>query len=79
MILLDPILGLRRLNRLPLHIGRRVGASLPQRADVVDHVPGTAAGAPAGRGTWMAFLEAASRPRASLDAALGIAGAPDAF
>jgi hypothetical protein len=76
---LYPVLRLRRLHRLPLHVGRRVGAAAFEGGDVVDHVAGAGSGAFAGRRAGVGALELPPGRRAALDAAVRVALAAGAL
>jgi hypothetical protein len=52
-----PIFFFRVLDRLPLHICRRVWTAAGKRDDMVNDVAWTRAGAKARCGTWMLVLE----------------------
>ena len=69
------ILRLGRLNRLPLHIPRRIGPAALQGNHMVDHVALARARCLAGGRARVRFLELAFRSCATGDAPLGVARA----
>ena len=72
--LLDPILFLRGLFGLPLHIVGCVTPAMFERLCVVNHIAWAAAGAAACRWAWMAVFELRAGTTAALDTAMRIAG-----
>ena len=75
VILLDFVLCLRRLDRLPLHITRRIRAAALERHYVVDHISGTRARGFAGGWARVRILEIVLGGRAPLDTTPRVAGA----
>jgi hypothetical protein len=73
--LFHPILRLRRLDRLPLHIIRRIRTAAFEWRYMVNHVSGARARGFAGGRTGVELLEVAFGRRAPLDAASGVARA----
>jgi len=73
--LLDLVLGLRRGDRLPLHVLRRVRSAAFQRHDVIHHEAGAGTCSLAGCRARMLALELVPGSRVALDAAVGITNA----
>ena len=71
--LLDPILRLRLLDRLPLHVFRLVRTAVLQRDDVIHDVAGAGARCATSRWAWVFTLELPPGCSRSHDAAAGVA------
>ena len=69
---LDPILGPRVFDRLPLHVARIVSTAALERHDVIDNVSGTRAYSLAGGGTRACALERSSLRRITLDPTVAV-------
>src|SRR4029079_14596879 len=71
---LPTILCLRLGLRLPLHVGRRIGAPALKRHYVIQHVARAGTVCLACRRTWIGVLESLERLRATGDLAVQVAG-----